>query len=77
MFALNKYLEKLYEVKWKFSADKQKDLEELLFVEFEQKDDGYFVINKIIYTAIDILVGLEDLDLVISKVKNNITLELI
>ena len=77
MFALNKYLEKLYEVKWKFSADKQKNLEDLLFVEFEQKDDGYFVINKIIYTAIDILVGLEDLDLVISKVKNNITLELI
>ena len=77
MFALNKYLEKLYEIKWKFSADKQKNLEELLFVEFQQKENGYFVINKIIYTAIDILLGLEELDLVITKVKNEIILELV
>ena len=77
MFALNKYAEKIYEIKWKFNVDIQKDYEDLLFVEFEQKENGYFYIKNVMYTFVDILVGLETLDFVVSKVKNDIILEII
>ena len=77
MFALNKYLNKLYEIKWKFNPDMLKDYEDLLFVTFEQKQEGYFVIQSILYTYVDILQGLEELNFVISKVENEIILEIV
>ena len=77
MFALNSYLDKLYQIQWKFNIEKLRELEELLFVEFQQNDKGYFVIKTIHYSAIDILQGLEDIDFVLSKVKNEIIVELV
>ena len=77
MFALNKYLNKLHEIKWKFNPDLQKDYEDLLFVTFEQKNEGYFCIQSILYTYVDILQGLEELNFVVSKVENEIILEIV
>ena len=77
MFALNSYLDKLYQIQWKFNIEKLEELEELLFVEFKQNDKGYFVIKTIHYSAIDILQGLEEIDFVLSKVQNEIIIELV
>ena len=76
MFGLNKYVTKLHNIKWKFNPDLQKDYEDLLFVTFEEKQ-GYFFIQSILYTYVDILQGMEELNFVISKVENEITLEIV
>ena len=75
MFALNKYLEKLYQVKWKFDTDMKDDLEDLLFVTF--KTDGeYFKLDEIKYTVVDLLVGLEELDFELCKIDTEIVLQI-
>ena len=77
MFALNKYAEKIFDIEWKFNPNIQKYLEETLFVVFEQKENGYFVINDIMYSYIDILQGLETIDFVFTKYKNEYKLEVL
>ena len=77
MFGLNKYVEKIYSIQWKFSPKKQKDLEELLFVEFEQNENGYFVIKNILYSYIDILCNLEELSFIFTKYQDSVYLEII
>ena len=69
MFGLQKYLNKLYEIKWFFKKSDCGDLESLLFVEFEPKDDHY-VIRNIKYTYVDILLALEDMDFTLKKENN-------
>ena len=77
MFALNKYMNKLYKVKWEFDPSKKSELEELLVVEFEQDGDSkYFKIKTVEYTYFDILIGLENLDWVFTKEKDNYVLRL-
>ena len=69
MFGLQKYLDKLYEIKWYFKKTEWGDLESLLFVEFDVEDDHY-VIRKIKYTYVDILLALEDMDFTFKKENN-------
>jgi len=77
MFVLNSYLDKLYKIKWKFSADKKEEFEQFLLVKFKETEEGYYVINNVVYTILDILPGLEKLNFVISKVSNEIILEVL
>ena len=69
MFGLQKYLDKLYEIKWYFKKTEWGDLESLLFVEFDTQDD-YYKIRKIKYTYVDILLALEDMDFTFKKENN-------
>ena len=69
MFGLQKYLNKLYEIKWYFKKSDWSDLESLLFVEFQPKED-YYVITNVKYTYVDILLALEDMDFTLKKEKN-------
>ena len=73
MFGFQKYLDKLYEIKWFFKKDEWSDLESLLFVEFEPMDDHY-VITKVKYTYVDILLGLEDMDFTLKKENGSVKL---
>lgn len=76
MLGFQKYLNKLYDVHWIFDEQHKKDLEDLMFVEFEQKD-GYFCVKKFKYTYVDLLLGLEELDFKIKKTQDTITLKII
>ena len=77
MFALNKFANKITEIQWKFDIGKKEDYEKLLFVKFKQNEKGYFTIEHVLYTYIDILMGLEELNFVVCKVKNDVTLEIV
>ena len=67
MFGIGMYLSKIFEIEWKFNPNLQKYLEETLFVEFSQKENGYFVIKNVMYSYVDILQGLENIDFVFTK----------
>ena len=68
MIGFGKYLEKLYEVKWQFDPTLLNELEGLLCVRFtKDSEDKYYVIKEVLYTYVDILLGLEDLDFVFTK----------
>lgn len=66
MFGFQKYLDKLHNLKWQFESSEMSKLEELLYVKFEQQND-YFLIKEIYYSYVDILLGLEQVDFVMSK----------
>lgn len=76
MFALNNYLEKLYQVKWKFDTDIKNDLEDLLFVTFKT-DGDYFKLDTIKYTVVDLLLGLEELDFQLTKNESEMILQIL
>ena len=76
MIGFQKYLNKLYDVHWIFDNKHKRDLEDLMFTEFEQKND-YFVIKKIKYTYVDLLLGLEELDFEMQKSNDSITLKIL
>ena len=76
MLQLHSYLDKINEIKWYFNHLDRGDLESLLFVEFERIDD-YYVIKKVQYTYIDILLALEDMDFEIIKTNKEIKLKIL
>lgn len=76
MFALNSYLDKLYQVKWKFDDDMKEDLEDLLYVSFE-KIDPYYKLESIRYTVVDLLLGLQTLNFNLTKNSNGIVIEIL
>ena len=62
MLGLVKYIDKLYEIKWYFeNEDCLRDYEGLLYCKFKKTDD-YYKIEQVLYTYVDILLGMEDLD---------------
>ena len=77
MFGLNRYVDKLFEIKWKFDSEKRELYEDLFFVEFEDTGDGYFKLKTVVYTYMDILSGLEEVDFVLSKNNGKITMEIL
>ena len=76
MFGLQKYVEKIYDIEWKFNIEKLQYFEELFFVKFQEKDNGNFVIEKIHYSYVDILYGLEDINFILKKSENDIIIEI-
>ena len=71
MFGLSPYIDKIFEIEWQFPAKDKKDLESLLFVEFEETPQKTFKIINVKYTYVDILLGLEELDFQFIKNKDN------
>ena len=75
MLGLNKYINKLTEVKWEFD-DKDKQLyEDAFLVKFEKKDK-YYYIKTIEYTYVDILTGLEELSFTLIKKDNEVKIKM-
>ena len=68
---------KLFELEWKFNPDQQDKYEHLLMVHFKQKDNGYFVIDDILFTTMDILNGLETLNFVFTKYGEIVRIEIV
>ena len=77
MFALNAYLDKVYDVIWQFPPHYKDDLEKTLYVEFEHQQHNQYKIKKIRYTVVDILLGLEEMKLTIDKTSDNIIIKII
>ena len=75
MFGLHKYLNRIYEIKWYFPAHDKRTLEQLLYVEFTPTED-YFLVTKVHYTYVDILLGLEDFDFTVTKSNDDIKLRI-
>ena len=68
MIGFGKYLEKLYEVRWDFDPSLKNEIEGMLCVRFKKDNENkYFVIENVLYTYVDILLGLEDLNFVFTK----------
>ena len=76
MFGLQKYVNKLFEVKWEFDESKKQDIEQILYVKFKREND-YFVLETILYTYVDILLGLEDVDFQFNKKNNDYIIKII
>ena len=76
MFGIQKYIEKVHQIKWYIDDGDIKDVEDLLFVEFKRQND-YYLINKVHYTYIDILCGLEELEFDIKKRNKDYTIKIL
>ena len=76
MFSFHTSLNKIYEIKWKITKSQSDILASKLYVEFKPEND-YYIIDKILYTYVDILVGLFDIDFELIKQNGEITLNII
>ena len=76
MFGLQKYLNRFFEIKWKFPSDMQNDLEDLLYVEFKREDD-YFKIDKVLYTYVDVVIGLDEMSFVFTKSVDDLEIKIL
>ena len=76
MFGVQKYFNMLIDTKWYFDKNQKNDIEDLLYVDFKEKDD-YFVLERIRYTVMDILLALEDMDIEVKKVGDEIRLTIL
>lgn len=76
MFQLQKYAELLFQVHWYFDESQLSDIENLLFVSFEKENDHY-KLKKILYSYVDVLLGMEELNfkLIKNKDENKIIIE--
>lgn len=76
MFGLNKYIDKLHKMKWHFNIEMKTDIEEILFVEFIEQDD-HFKLQNIVFTFVDILYGLEQMDFEILKEGEDVSIKIL
>lgn len=77
MFGLQKYIDKIYSIRWKFHISMKEELEQKFCVELEQTDEDEFKIVHIHYTYVDILEALENMNFHITKFDDNIVIKLI
>ena len=70
MFGLSPYIDKIFEIEWLFPTKDKKDLESLLFVEFETIGNNKHKIKTVKYTYVDILLGLEELNFTFEKLND-------
>ena len=75
MFGLQKYLDKLYSIQWNFNKNNLHDIEQILYVKFKPEND-YFLLDEILYTYVDILLGLEDIEFEFLKKGNDLILKI-
>ena len=76
MFGFQKYLDKLYKIKWKINPDDLSNIQEILLVQFK-KLQNYYMIDEIGYSYLDILIGLEDIDFNMTKKDDEIIIEIL
>lgn len=69
MFGLIKYIDKIYEIKWYFEKEQEiHDIEDMLYCKFKKRiSEKFYTIDQILYTYVDILLGLEELDFTFEK----------
>ena len=69
MFGLVKYIDKIYEIKWYFENEQDiHEIEDILYCRFKKRiSDDFYTIDQILYTYVDILLGLEDMDFTFEK----------
>ena len=68
MFAIHSYMEKIYDIQWYFNENDKSYLEGFLHVSFEREND-YYVISDILYSALDIIIALNDLNFEFKKME--------
>lgn len=76
MFGLQKYLNKIYNVKWFFLPCDLKKLEEMFFVSFKE-ERNYYMIDEIHYSYIDILLALENMDFELLKCGEDVKIKIL
>ena len=76
MFGLQKYINKMLDVKWYFPAHIKDELEKTLYCEFT-KENNYYVLKNIIYSFVDILLALEEMDFDLVKKDNDIEIRIL
>ena len=75
MFGFQKYLDKLFTIQWHFDKKNLHDIERILYVKFKQEND-YFLLEEILYTYVDILLGLEEMEFEFLKKNNDFILKI-
>lgn len=75
MFGFQKYITMLHKLKWEFPEKDKRELEEIFYVKFK-KDGNYFVIEQVLYTYIDILIALEEMNFEMTKNNNEIIIKI-
>lgn len=70
------FLNKLYEIKWKITQSQADILASKFYVEFKQEND-YYMIDKILYTFVDILIGLFDIDFELIQQNGEMTVNIL
>ena len=76
MFGFQKYLDQLYQIKWYFNESDLEDIEHMLYVKFKSEND-YYLLDTILYTYIDILLGLEEMEFQFSKQTDDLKLKIL
>lgn len=75
MFGFQKYITMLHKLKWEFPEQDKTELEQLFYVKFK-KDENYFVIEQVLYTYIDILIALENMNFEMKKNADEIIIKI-
>ena len=75
MFGLQKYINKMLEVKWYFPDKLKNELEQIVYAEFIKQEDHY-ILKNILYSFVDILLALEDMDFELIKNKDDIEIRI-
>ena len=75
MFGLQKYINKMLEVKWFFPSHLKDELEQIVYAEFVKQEDHY-ILKNILYSFVDILLALEDLDFELIKNEDDIEIRI-
>lgn len=73
MFGFTSYISKLHQIEWHFPNHMLDAIGQDLFVTFTAYDD-HFKINEVLYSYIDILMGLEGYNFTINKIQDVMTI---
>ena len=76
MFGLQKYVNKMLEVKWYFPDKLKDELEKIVYAEFTKQEDHY-ILKNILYSFVDILLALEDLEFELIKKGNDVEIHIL
>ena len=60
-------MDRFSHIQWDIQDSDVETLEHKLYVQFKKHTDGFYRISDISYTYIDILIGLEDVDMTLVK----------
>lgn len=76
MFGFQSYTDKLYKIKWYCLPSDLLKIETTLYVQFKQ-ENNYFLIEKIHYSPLDILFGLEQFNFELTKNGDDIEIKIL